>query len=124
MQNKPNFRKAKMKLNFYSTKDYENKPNWKLGKNKANTNPIRANLLDAQMNLSSVLTKDYSDEQRTMNNERLCKTNPIKPNFIRQSCWSEMRSEMIGPWQKKSSRELICLPSWELATAKKAGKIL
>jgi hypothetical protein len=24
MQNKPNFRKAKMKLNFYSTKDYEN----------------------------------------------------------------------------------------------------
>ena len=26
MQNKPNFRKAKMKLNFYSTKGYENKP--------------------------------------------------------------------------------------------------
>jgi len=26
MQNKPNSRKAKMKLNFYSTKDYENKP--------------------------------------------------------------------------------------------------
>jgi len=23
---KPNFRKAKMKLNFYSTKDYENEP--------------------------------------------------------------------------------------------------
>jgi len=26
IQNKPNFRKAKMKLNFYLTKDYENKP--------------------------------------------------------------------------------------------------
>jgi len=26
MQNKPNFRKAKMKLNFYSTKHYENEP--------------------------------------------------------------------------------------------------
>jgi hypothetical protein len=26
LQNKPNFRKVKMKLNFYSTKDYENEP--------------------------------------------------------------------------------------------------
>jgi len=25
MQNKPNFQKTKMKLNLYSTKDYENK---------------------------------------------------------------------------------------------------
>ncbi len=40
MQNKPNFRKTKMNLNSYLTKDYENKSNWKLGENKANTNPI------------------------------------------------------------------------------------
>jgi hypothetical protein len=35
MQNKPNFRKAGMKLNFYSTKDYENKRLHRRGKNKA-----------------------------------------------------------------------------------------
>ncbi len=43
MQNKPNFRKTKMNLNSYLTKDYENKSNWKLGENKANTKPIKAN---------------------------------------------------------------------------------
>jgi len=36
MQNKPNFRKAKMKLNFYSTKDYENEFCRKLRENKPN----------------------------------------------------------------------------------------
>ncbi len=35
-QNKPNFRKARMNLNFYLTKDYENKSNWTLGENKPN----------------------------------------------------------------------------------------
>ncbi len=34
MQNKPNFRKAKMNLNFYTTRAYENKYNWTLGENK------------------------------------------------------------------------------------------
>ena len=34
--------------------------------NKANTNPIRPNLLKAQMNLSAVKTMNY--EQITMNN--------------------------------------------------------
>jgi len=42
-QYKPNSRKAKMKLNFYSTKDYENKSDWKLGENKPNSNPIKPN---------------------------------------------------------------------------------
>jgi hypothetical protein len=36
MQNKPNFQKAKMKLNFYSAKDYENKPRLRTPKNKPN----------------------------------------------------------------------------------------
>jgi len=31
---KPNFRKAKMNLNSYLTKDYENKSNWTFGENK------------------------------------------------------------------------------------------
>jgi len=36
MQNKANFRKAKMKLNFYLTKDYDNERLHRRGKNKAN----------------------------------------------------------------------------------------
>ncbi len=47
MQNKPNFRKAKMNLNSYLTKDYEKtglsdkgKTNPIQTQNKANTNPI------------------------------------------------------------------------------------
>jgi hypothetical protein len=36
MQNKPNLRKAKMKLNFYSAKDYENKSRLQKPKNKPN----------------------------------------------------------------------------------------
>jgi len=34
--------KPKMNLNFYSTKDYENKPPCRVQKNKANSNPIPA----------------------------------------------------------------------------------
>jgi len=39
--NKPNFRKDKMNLNSYSTKDYENKTLSRSGKNKANSKPIQ-----------------------------------------------------------------------------------
>jgi len=41
MQNKPNFRRPKMNVSFFYTKDYENKSNWTLGQNKPNSNPIR-----------------------------------------------------------------------------------
>ncbi len=41
MQNKPNFAKAQMNINVYSTMDYENKHNWTLGQNKSNSNPIK-----------------------------------------------------------------------------------
>jgi len=34
MQNKPNFQKAKMNLNLYSTKDYENESRLQKPKNK------------------------------------------------------------------------------------------
>jgi len=40
MQNKPNFRKATMKLNFYSTKHYENKPRLRTPGKQTQTNPI------------------------------------------------------------------------------------
>jgi hypothetical protein len=40
MQNKPNFRKAKMNVSIFSKMAYENKSNWTLGQNKPNSNPI------------------------------------------------------------------------------------
>jgi hypothetical protein len=74
MQNKPNFRKTKMKLNFYLTKTYENNLCSGLLENKPKTNPKQTqnkpNSRKAQMNVSSVKTKDYNNEQRTMNNEQ------------------------------------------------------
>ena len=39
MQNKPNFRKAKMNLNFCSTKDYENKPRLRTPPKQPQSNP-------------------------------------------------------------------------------------
>jgi len=43
MQNKPNLPDAQMNVNTVITVDYENKSNWQLGENKANTKPIKAN---------------------------------------------------------------------------------
>ncbi len=40
MQNKPNFRKARMNLNFYLTKDYENKPRLRTPPKQTQSNPI------------------------------------------------------------------------------------
>ena len=42
MQNEPNFQKTKMNVTSIKIKDYENKPNWTLGKNEPNSNPIYA----------------------------------------------------------------------------------
>ncbi len=36
------FPKSQMNVNLYNTRDYENKPNWTLGENKPNSNPIKA----------------------------------------------------------------------------------
>jgi len=43
MQNKPNLLDTQMNVSSFYTVDYENKSNWKLGENKANTKPIKAN---------------------------------------------------------------------------------
>ena len=43
MRNKPNFRKTKMKLSAYLTRDYKNKPSFGFWQNKPNTNPIKPN---------------------------------------------------------------------------------
>jgi hypothetical protein len=39
MQNKPNFREARMKLNFYSTRDYENQPRLRTTGKQTQSNP-------------------------------------------------------------------------------------
>jgi len=73
MQNKPNLLYAQMNVRSLITVDYENKSNWKLGENKPNSKPIKANTkpiqtqnkpnsLNAQMNVSSVIEKDYENK--------------------------------------------------------------
>jgi len=59
MQNKPNFRKAKMNVNIYNTMTYENFIPLAGYKNKANSNPNKPNLRKAKMNVNLTLTKDY-----------------------------------------------------------------
>ncbi len=76
MQNKPNFPKSQMNLNFYSTKDYENKRNWTIGQTKPNSNPIKPNSQKAQMNVNLTLTKDY----RKKDNFAVRKNKPNLPN--------------------------------------------
>jgi len=59
MQNKPNFRKAKMNVIPYNTKDYKNFIPLAGQKNKPNSNPIKPNSRKAKMNVNSLITKDY-----------------------------------------------------------------
>jgi len=59
MQNKPNFQNAQMNINSLITKDYENKWQRRVRKNKPNSNPIKPNFKKAQMNVNSLITKDY-----------------------------------------------------------------
>ncbi len=76
MQNKPNFRKAKMSVNPYITTDYENIANWTLGENKPNSNPNKPNLKRAKMNVNSFITKDYRKKD-----DFIVRIN--KPNFVK-----------------------------------------
>ena len=50
-----------MNVSSILTKDYENVPLRRRGKNKANSKPNKANLQNAQMNVNKVLTKDYEN---------------------------------------------------------------
>ncbi len=54
MQNKPNFRKAKMNVNIYYTKAYNNETASGSRKNKPNSKPISSK---AKMNLKSLAKK-------------------------------------------------------------------
>ncbi len=59
MQNKPNFKDAQINVNSYMKSKYEKMDTWLSGKNKPNSNPIKANFQNAQMNVNSIITKDY-----------------------------------------------------------------
>jgi len=66
MQNKPNFRKAKMNLTLYPTKGYENETAFRPPQNKPNTNPKQSqnkpNSLMAKMTATFFPTKGYENE--------------------------------------------------------------
>ncbi len=76
MQNKPNFQKSQMNVTLYNTADYENKWQWRVRKNKPNSNPIKPNLRKAKMNVNLTLTKDYRKKD-----DFLVRIN--KPNFFK-----------------------------------------
>ena len=61
MQNKANFRKAKMKLNFYSTKDYENEPRLRTPGKQTQSNPIKPNFKGKKIPWNSLLNQLTSD---------------------------------------------------------------
>ncbi len=91
MQNKPNFRKAKMNVNTVLTKDYENERLRWAGKTnpilsaialaKAEQSQYKPNFRKARMNVSSVLTKDYERNDIFAVPENKANSNPIKPNL-------------------------------------------
>jgi len=59
MQNKPNFRKAKMNVSYSNKMNYK-KTNLALSEVEwANSNPIKANLQKAKMNVNLYVIKDY-----------------------------------------------------------------
>ena len=85
MQNKPNFGKAKMNINVFPTRDYENIANWTLGENKPNSKPIQtqSNPISskAKMSVNIYYTEDYENKwlRRVRNNKP--NTNPNKAKF-------------------------------------------
>jgi len=59
LQNKPNFRKAKMNVSIYHTKAYKNETAFRRVKNKPNSNPNKPNCQNGKIDAKCVLTKDY-----------------------------------------------------------------
>jgi len=77
MQNKPNFQDPQMNVSIYLQTAYENKSNWTLGENKANSNPIKPNFRKAQMNVNSLITKDYRKKDDFVVRKNKPNSNPI-----------------------------------------------
>ena len=62
MQNKPNFRKAKMNASSAITMNYEQLTMNYANKNKPKTNPIKPNLPEGKIDAKCVVTKDYEEK--------------------------------------------------------------
>ena len=78
MQNKPNFRKSQMNANSCATTDYENKRNWSLGQNKANSNPIFK-----RMNVNLCVTGYYKSKPKALKKPPLVEVNsePLRKDW-------------------------------------------
>ena len=78
MQNKANFRRGQMNVKSFQTTDYDDFCRFELGKNKANSKPIKANLKRAKMNVNSLTTKDYRKNDDFAVQKNKPNSNPIQ----------------------------------------------
>ena len=77
MQNKPNLLDAQMNVSSILTKDYENKWQRRVRKNKPNSNPNKPNFRRARMNINSLITKDYRKKDDFAVQKNKPNSNPI-----------------------------------------------
>ncbi len=92
MQNKPNVKDAQINVNSYMKSKYENLDIWLSGKNKPNSNPIKANLRKAKMNVNLYVIEDYRKKD-----DFIVRIN--KPNF--QNGQNERKLNFNKGLQKK-----------------------
>ena len=75
---KPIFLKSQMNVTKAITKDYAKRTLCQRGKNKANSNPIKANLQKAKINVNFYSTKDYENIANWTLFENKPNTKPIQ----------------------------------------------
>ena len=78
--NKANLLDAQMNVTSFHTVDYENKSNWKLGENKANSKPIKPNLHFTAENAGDAERKDICVSDCPIKKYALY---PISPRSLR-----------------------------------------
>ncbi len=99
MQNKPNFQDAQMNVSNIITRNYENKWQRRVRKNKPNTNPNKPNLRKAKMNINSIITKDYRKKDDFL--VRINKPNSRKAKNERKIiCYRGLQKKMISQSKK------------------------
>ena len=77
MQNKPNLVRRRRIANSVCTKDYENKWQWRVRKNKPNSNPNKPNLRKAKMDVSLYFIEDYRKKGDFVVRKNKPNSNPI-----------------------------------------------
>ena len=85
MQNKPNFLTGQINATLFAAKDYENKWQRRVRKNKPKTNPIQTQTNPIpekpKMNLTFYSTKDYDNKPPRPKRKNEPKTNPKRTQF-------------------------------------------